>query len=185
VYADKNEAESVNGLSVDLLSYGDERARVEDRVLDAVRGCDAVVAHGAAFDKQWVSLPAELPWVCSCDDIEWPRKSSSRSLAAIALAHGVGVLDAHRAGADVATMVRLFERVHDMGTDLASMLALAMRPKALFAVADRGFDAARNQKAKELGFRWNAEAKRWERRMTAEQSASMPFAVTEVEAGAT
>lgn len=178
--AASNEAEAVNGLAVDLLAYGDDPSRVVEHAREVVRGCDAVVAHGAAFDRQWVPIEG-IPWICSCDDIEWPRKSSTRSLAALALAHGVGVLDAHRAGTDVSTLVRLFERVHEMGVDLRAMLEKAMIPKCLFAVADRTYDEARNAKAKELGFRWNPDARRWERRMTTEQAAAMPFAVEQVQ----
>ena len=60
---------------------------------------DAVLAHNAAFDRQWFGrgeLPAlEAPWICSMEDIRWPAERGLRttpSVRDLALAYGVPVV---------------------------------------------------------------------------------------------
>jgi DNA polymerase-3 subunit epsilon len=72
-----------------------------------VDACEAVVAHNAAFDRQWFGhgeLPAlERPWICSMEDIRWPPDRQLRatpSVRDLALAHAVPVWAAHRALTD-------------------------------------------------------------------------------------
>lgn len=140
---------------------------------------DAIVAHNADFDRQWFSEPIqEKGWICSCDDIEWPRHSESRSLAAVALAHGVGVVHAHRALSDVMTLVHLFERAAELA-DVSAMLAKAARPKKTYR-AHVSYET--NQLAKERGFRWNPDRKMWLRRVAIEDAANneWPFKLEEV-----
>lgn len=189
VRGETNEAEEINGIPAELLSLGDERESVMRMVHSiAVRESSAIVAHGADFDRQWFTPEIQkLPWICSCEDIVWPKRSPSRALSAVAIAHGVGVVDAHRAGPDVATLVRLFERVHEMGTDVAAMLAHASRPKVLVAADtpkpwDIGKDEYEAIKAsiKDAGFRWDDPSKTWQRRMVREDIGTLPFAVREV-----
>jgi DNA polymerase-3 subunit epsilon len=138
------------------------------------------VAHNADFDRAWFPLHVQnaAPWACSCNDIEWLRPSASRGLTALALAHGVGVVAAHRALDDVMTLARLFERAAEIGGDVPAMLAKAMRPKGTFVVAGTNFDEARNALAKAAGFRW--EKPHWMRRMAREDVTALPFAVREV-----
>lgn len=152
------------------------------QVLDiASREADCFVAHHSAFDRAWFPLDVQnvAPWVCSCDDIAWPRPSTSRSLTAIALAHGVGVTRAHRALDDVLTLAALFDRVAE-SHDVEAMLVRAMRPKAIYEVADRTFSEERNALAKSAGFRWDAPTKSWRKSMAREDAGALPFAVKEV-----
>ncbi len=143
---------------------------------------DVLAAHQADFDRAWFPLFVQnaVPWICTLEDIKWPHRSTSRALTAIALAHGVGVVRAHRAMDDVLTLAALFDRAAELGEDLEAMLAHAMRPKARFAVADTTFDEARNVLAKEHGFRW--EKPNWIRAMAIADTASLPFAVRQVTA---
>lgn len=136
-----------------------------------------IVAWNADFDRAW--FPAQeqaLPWVDAMD-LEWPRRPTSRGLAATALAHGVGVVTAHRAAPDVMTMVALFDRARELGADLGAMVAKGLRPRARFQ-ALVSFDD--RDKAKAEGFRWEAETKRWLRTMAIEDAAALPFATREV-----
>lgn len=97
-------------------------------------------------------------------------------LVHLALAHGVPVFTAHRALADVDTLVRTFQAAAKM-TDVSAMLARAMRPKvhvqALVSFDDR-------EKAKSSGFAWGPTTKMWTRRMASEDVASLPFKTKEI-----
>lgn len=177
IKAPSNEAFVVNGIPVELVR--DDYAvdpRSLDKVLHSlVEFSDAIVAHNAAFDSQWLPDLGK-PWVCTCDDIEFPKPSMSKSLTSIALAHGVGVVHAHRALSDVMTLVALFDRVRE-NHDLASILSRGLRPKKLVA-AVLPYD--RKDEAKALGFRWQAETKQWTKRVAVEDIPSLGFDVKEV-----
>lgn len=181
VQAPSNAAIAVNGIPEGILSRGVERAEVMRQVYAvAIKECSVLVAHNAEFDRAWFAPEIErLNWVCSCDDIEWPRKTTSRSLTALALAHGVGVVSAHRALDDVLTLVRLFERAAELGADLPAMLARAQRPKgryqALVSYDDR-------ELAKAAGFHWDGTTKAWIRTMAKDDVSALGFKVREVRA---
>lgn len=178
VHSRENRAFVVNGIPVELVS--DETATEHPgytiKMLgDAAAGCQAVVAHNAAFDRRWFA-DLGLPWICTCDDVEWPKPSTSRSLVAVALAHGVGVVHAHRALSDVMTLVALFDRVRE-NHDLGAMLTRAMRPKKLVA-AVLPYD--RKDEAKAKGFRWQPESKQWTKSVFVDDIATLGFDVKEV-----
>jgi DNA polymerase-3 subunit epsilon len=113
------------------------------------------------------------------DDVTWPRASTSQSLIAIALAHGVGVSHAHRALTDCDILARLLERVAETH-DVEAMLVKAMRPKKKYR-AMVSFDT--NQLAKERGFRWSPEEKIWWRKFVPEDvpGLQLPFELQEVD----
>ena len=138
------------------------------------------MAHRAEFDRGFIAasapgLAARMPWVCSKFDIEWPHSKPGASCVEMALAHGVPVVSAHRALTDCMLIANTLASV---GEQVPALLARAMRPRAVFAVRDTSFDAARNELAKANGFRW--EKPHWIRRMAVEDAASLPFAVREV-----
>jgi len=180
--AETNAAEAVNGIPVALVREHPHASNVHmtnQWVRAWATEADCIVAHNAAFDSQWFEDDVQaLPWVCSCDDLEWPRASTSRSLTALALAHGVGVVSAHRALDDVLTLTRLFERAGEMSADVSAMLTRGMRPKGRYAVSATDFSEARNALAKAAGFRW--EKPHWVRRMAREDVAGLPFDVKEL-----
>lgn len=181
--AASNEAEAVNGIPTALVSshpHATDMKLTESWVLGWAKEADAIVAHGE-FDRKWFGEQIQsLMWIDSCDDIEWPRPSTSRSLVALALAHGVGVSYAHRALVDVMTLVQLFERAAEM-TDVAAMLAKAARPRKTYR-AHVSYET--NALAKERGFRWNPDRKMWVRRLAVEDATSKewPFKLEEVAA---
>lgn len=142
----------------------------------------AILAYNAAFDRAWMPYAVQnvAPWVCACDDIAWPKASASKSLLAVAHAHGVQIGTLHRATDDVLLVARLLERSAELGHDIDAMLAKAMRPKVLVEVAERGFDEARNALCKAHAFRWDAPTKSWRRSIARDDLASLPFRVVEV-----
>ena len=73
---------------------------------------DFVVAHNASFDRQFVErlMPAfrRRTWLCSLYGIDWRAKGfADRSLEQLARAHEIKVSQAHRAHADVETLLTL------------------------------------------------------------------------------
>jgi DNA polymerase-3 subunit epsilon len=137
-----------------------------------VECADVIVAHNTQFDHArldgyWHSKP----WVCTQDDFRWPRQTKEReSLVSLALAHGIGVSEVHRALNDCLLIAALFDRADD----LQSLFEFAMRPKAMF-VALVSYDD--RDLAKKAGFRWNEPGyeRMWVRRMAIADAAALPF----------
>lgn len=174
------EAWAINGISQHLVDAHGEHPDMLNEFVNGHPRC--VLAHQADFDQKWVGVNLRrLPWVCTRDDIEWPRKTAmgSGSLEKLAIAHGVGILPGHRAIHDVLTIVRVLEEVHSRGFSLDDLITRALRPKATFqAMVSYG----NNQLARDAGFRWEGDTKRWLRTMAVEDGASLcfPFDVREV-----
>lgn len=160
LWADSNDAEPVNRIPVSALLESPDPAEVWPLVRLAAERADVIVAHRAEFDQGFVppELAAIRPWVCSKFHIAWPCGKHGDGLVSLALAHGIGVVSAHRALTDVDMLTRLFQRVHSMGVDLSAMVGLAMRPRtklqALVKYDDR-------EKAKAAGFSWDGTRRVW------------------------
>lgn len=178
-HAPHNDAVAVNGIPADLLLLQEAPERTRATVQAWSGQADAIVAHNASFDMRW--LPGlEKPWICSMDDIEWPRPCGSKSLIAMALSLGVGVVAAHRALDDCMTLARMFDRAAEL-TDLNVMLERAAKPRAVFE-ACTSYD--QNALVKAAGFRWDAENKKWKRRMAVDETANLGFKVKQLEGAA-
>ncbi len=175
VRAPENPAEAINGIPPALLEHGISLRDVHLEVAAWAQGADAIGAHGD-FDKQWFP-DLGRPWIDTCWDLDWPRASSaeSRKVHALCLAHGLAVIDAHRALPDCQLLARLLERVGELGHDVAEMLRRAMRPKVKVMADHRGFDANLNQQYKAAGFRWDPDRKRWWRMLAVEDVDALPF----------
>lgn len=183
ICGESNEAEAINRIPVAALGVaraaGHAWARLGD-LIDTATGPAVFMAHRAEFDRGFVdaAVADRLPWVCSKFDAEWPCSKLGSSCVEMALAHGVPVVSAHRALTDCMLIAKTLENVQSSGADLPAILARAMRPRAVFAVRDTSFSAARNELAKANGFRW--EKPNWIRRMAIEDAASLPFEVREM-----
>lgn len=192
VRSENNPAAAVNRISEELVRIAPEPAVAWSRVGRLAKDADAIVAHGADFDRRFVPAgdPAlALPWICSMEDLEWPcgektaeGMSMRSSLVKLALAHGLGVSHAHRAAVDVDLLARLFSRVGDLAAygaapDLTTMLLRGLRPKARFQAL---VPFERKDEAKVRGFEWEPETKRWLRTMAIEDAGGLPFEVRRV-----
>ena len=174
--ADSNDAFYVNRIPVDALKDAAEPDKVWPFVHALAARADVIVAHRASFDRQFVPELGK-PWVCSKFDIKWPGKKSGEHLVHLALAYGVGVVNAHRAMADVDMMTRIFMHVHEREQcGLIWLLRQAMRPKQRY-VALVSYD--NRQLAKDNGFEWNAQTREWIGYLPPEDAASLPFSVRE------
>lgn len=178
-----NPAQHVNGIPA-VVSRLEQPWRSGLTCFEAmVAGADAVLAHNAAFDRQWFGigdLPVlAKPWICSMEDIRWPPERQLRptpSVRDLALAYGVPVWAAHRALTDCIYLVQVFQRCNE----LESLLQVALEPRRLVR-ARLSYDE--RQLAKDAGFRWNEPVpKAWSRRLSEREIAALPFAVDPVEA---
>jgi DNA polymerase-3 subunit epsilon len=128
-----NAAEAVNGIAP-ALTQRTQPWQAGLACFEAmVEAADLLLAHNAAFDKQWFglgSLPAlNKPWLCSMEDIRWPQDRQLRSTPSVrdlALAYGVPVWAAHRALTDCIYLAQVFERC----VDLEDLLVHAMEPRS-------------------------------------------------------
>lgn len=174
VDAPSNAAHHVNRIPPTALAEGASAASVWERLSAWLDRADALVAHGADFDRKFAPAGWDKgkPWICSMTDIEWPQHSSSRSLVSILLQHGLGVSHAHRALTDCEMIARLLERCHEMGHDVRDMLCRGARDKGLFQAVVSYDD---REKAKACGFTWDKAASRWTRRVALEDVSAFPF----------
>ncbi|MBL6802139.1 MAG: 3'-5' exonuclease [Synechococcus sp. BS307-5m-G38] len=147
-----------------------------------VAAADVVVAHNAAFDRQWFGhgqLPAiHCPWLCTMEDLRWPADRQLRSRPSVrdlALAYGVPVWSAHRALTDCIYLAEVFARCDD----LEQMLRLGMEPRRLMRARVSYED---RHLAREAGFRWNDPVKgAWTRRLSERETTSLGFPVVPVD----
>jgi DNA polymerase-3 subunit epsilon len=177
-----NPAEAINGIpaAVTRLPQPTEAALALFAAL--VAAADAVVAHHAAFDRQWFghgALPAlTIPWICSMEDIRWPAELQLRanpSLRDLALAHGVPVWAAHRALTDCDYLVHVFQRC----AQLEALLVAAQEPRELYRAR---LSYSERHLAREAGFRWNEPvAGAWSRRLSKREAEALSFPVLPVE----
>jgi DNA polymerase-3 subunit epsilon len=182
--ADNSEASKINHIHPDLMqaAYGREAAAVWRAMESMGRRADAALAHNSDFDKGWVPtdhLIAQLPWIDTCYGVDWPLQSKkSGTLINLALEHGLGVVDPHRALSDCLLIARLLTRCGELGHDVHAMLDRGLRPmktfKALVSYEQR-------ESAKEAQFRWQPKQKIWTRKMAVEDAQSLPFRVEAIE----
>ena len=180
---ERNPAQPVNGIAAEVTRI-DQPVETALRLFeDLVASADAVVAHNAAFDRQWFGiggLPAiERPWICSMEDIRWPEERRLRatpSVRDLALAYGVPVWAAHRALTDCIYLAQVFERC----TDLEMLLQHALEPRLLYRAV---LAYSERHLAKAAGFRWNQPLPgAWSRRLSAREAAGLGFEVIPVPA---
>ncbi len=172
---DGNAAESINRIPAAALADVPAWDHAWSPIGGMLATAGAIIAHNAEFDRGFVprDLLEALPWVCSKNDLEWPKQEKpGMSLVSLALAHDLGVATAHRAMADCDLLARLFTRSRELGADLGAMLARGLRPKASF-VALVPFE--RKDEAKAAGFQWDAAKRQWLRTMAIEDAAALPF----------
>jgi DNA polymerase-3 subunit epsilon len=188
VKAPHNDAFPINGIPFEAIEEHGINPEDANKRLDAwLQRGDVIVAHNALFERGFIeprcATATTKPWVCTQDDVDWPRKSPDQKLTSIMLAHGLGVSHAHRALTDCEMIARLFDRSAELMMPTRTLLERAMRPKALFAMVSPRFDADKNAQAKAAGFRWDAIVpKRWARRIALEDvdTLDLPFEIERV-----
>ena len=141
---------------------------------------DYAVAHNADFDRKWFgdggSLPAlELRWICTMDDVKWPRntKRGRPSVVSLALDYGVPVWAAHRALTDCVYLAEVMKRE----PDLKQLLIEALEPRKVY-VAMLPYE--KRQQCKDAGFVWDQiVAKAWASKLSPSEAEQLEFPVRE------
>ena len=184
---EENAAEHVNRISPELTIRGVPLMSPMMSAFNAMVGeADYAVAHNAAFDSQWfvqwsseeyLMPPLGLKWICTMDDVRWPKstKRGRPSVTSLALDYGVPVWSAHRALTDCVYLAEIMKRE----PRLRSLLVKALEPRKVF-VAEVPY--ARRQECKDAGFLWNQIVPRaWAKKMRASEAEALSFPVAETE----
>ena len=177
-----NAAKAVNGIEASLTQQPhpwQQGLQCFEALLDAA---DLVVAHNAAFDRQWFGLdplpPIHKPWLCTMEDIRWPADRQLRpnpSVRDLALAYAVPVWAAHRALTDCIYLAQVFERC----SDLELLLEQGLEPRRLYRAR---LSYEERHQAREAGFRWNQPVTgAWSRKLSEREAALLPFPVVPVD----
>jgi len=180
IRSETNEAEAINRIPVAALRDARDADSVWRTVSAIAASADVIVAHRAEFDRQFVpaSLRDGKPWACSKFEIEWPLAKTGEHLVHLALAHGIGIVSAHRALTDVDILSRLLTRVAELGHSLPTLVERALRPKvrvrAMVSYDDR-------EMAKAAGFQWDGASKLWTRTMFVDDVPKLSFQAAVVE----
>lgn len=176
-----NAAEAINGIAAAVSQLEQPWREALRCFLAMVAAADGILAHNAAFDRQWFGrglLPAlDKPWICSMDDIPWPPGRQLRpapSVRDLAIAFGVPVWAAHRALTDCTYLVQVLQRCDDLET----LLQAAQEPRRLYRAQ---LSYSERHQAKAAGFRWNDPVQgAWTKRLSEREVSTLPFPVNPV-----
>ena len=135
-----------------------------DRLERLLASADVRIAHSAAFDIGFVEnlMPglAAAAWACSMRDFDWPAAGFDGAKLGYLLTQIGRFNDAHRAMADVVTLLHLLaHRLHDGATVLGRLLERAARSTLRIEATGAGFDKRAGLKSR--GYGWDARAKVW------------------------
>lgn len=169
---DENPVERINGIRAEMTQGVGEAVREQALALVQVLAghADAYVAHNAAFDSKWLPELTGRPWICTMEDVRWPRaKKGHPSVMSLALDYGVPVWAAHRALTDCTYLAQVMERE----PELERLFKAAMEPREYY-VSLLPYD--RRQECKDAGFVWDRQVPRaWSKKLSASEAAALPF----------
>lgn len=153
--------EDVRGRTIDL-----------DRLERLLAGADVRVAHSASFDIAFIEnlMPglAGASWACSMNDVDWLSTGfDGRKLGHLLMQTG-RFNDAHRAMADVISLLHLLaHRLDDGRTVLGQLLENAATPSLRIEATGAPFDRRGVLKAR--GYRWDPRVRVWWSEITADE----------------
>ena len=165
----ENPQEHINKISVCASNVSESVDLIRSEVSSLFSGMfswsDYLIAHNAAFDKQWRTGIHEIdfwfqekPWLCTLNDFVWPHNSKPSNLINTALNHGIGVTKAHRALSDCQLIAELFDRTEDLQGLFELAIARSNEPRYM-VIAQVSFE--QKDLAKNAGFYWNPDGKLW------------------------
>ena len=159
----------------DYALRSDEIGRALERLALIIKKADFLMAHNgtkydkpmleAMFDRYNVQMPSKT-WIDTQIDIEYPKKITHKSMAALEHAHGFINPFPHRAVTDVLSMLKIASHY-----DYTRMAKLAQSPKVKIVAELRApnwkdrsqvekFNAIKNKVAR-ARFQWDPNDKKW------------------------
>jgi DNA polymerase III subunit epsilon len=165
-----------------LESWGNDRHTIPlvlSKLADLIDKASFLMAHNAhQYDRPMLealfrrfgkTLP-EKTWICSMEDIEYPSKITTKSMAGLEHAHGFINPFPHRAVTDVLSMLKIASHY-----DYDRMAMLAQSPRVTIVAKLEApnwrnreeveqFNRIKNKVAK-ARFRWDAQDKVWTKRV--------------------
>jgi DNA polymerase-3 subunit epsilon len=145
--------DNLSGQSIDL-----------DRLQRLIAGADVRIAHNCRFDIAFLEslMPGlvGLSWACSAEEFDWLCAGfDGRKLAHLLMQCG-WFNAAHRAMADVISLLHVLgHRLPDGGTILGALLDRAARQTVRVEATGAPFDKRSYLKGR--GYRWDPRAKTW------------------------
>ena len=179
--SETNDAERVNQIRPELTRSAPQSVEAAITAFYAMaREADYAVAHNAEFDRKWFVDGGRLPslglrWICTMDDVRWPRntKRGRPSVMSLALDYGVPVWAAHRALTDCVYLAEVMKRE----PDLPRLLIEALEPRKVY-VAMLPYE--KRQQCKDAGFEWDRVVpKAWARKLRPSEAEQLGFPVRE------
>ena len=113
-----NEAQHINGIEPALTAIAYPTTDYHDVLMGMANHSQAIVAHNAPFDKQFVDLHFPqlntLRWICTQRDFPWPCRLARKRLQDVCEGMGVPYVNAHRALSDTMFLVECFNKVDNL-----------------------------------------------------------------------
>jgi DNA polymerase III subunit epsilon len=163
---DGNPAQAVNGIDPRLSQMIDPEPFV--RVAEMMAGwADYPMAFNADFDRGFMEslIPSVKgrTWLCARNDFDWLPgwTARPRSQIDLALAMGIGVIHAHRAGDDVRTLAACLDRLGDRLVPVVTGAIERSQSPQMVLLAQVSYDD--RQQARSAGFWWDGDRRRWVR----------------------
>ena len=178
---DCNPARHINNISPEITQAGKTLMPTMISVFyEMASEADYIVAHNAQFDKKWFIesqglFPLGAHWICSMQDIRWPRntKRGSPSVVSLALDYGVPVWSAHRALTDCVYLAEVMKRE----PELQRIVKESLEPSKIY-ISLLPYEL--RQQCKDAGFTWNnLVPKKWAKKMRESEIKTLGFQVAE------
>jgi DNA polymerase-3 subunit epsilon len=135
-----------------------------DRLERRLHSADVLIAHNAKFDIAFIEalVPgiAGAAWACSANDVDWTEAGFDGAKLGHLLMQAGWFNTAHRAMADVVSLIHLLaHRLPGGHTVLSMLLDRAAQPTIRIEATGAPFDRRGVLKAR--GYRWDAHARVW------------------------
>ena len=162
------EVQRVTGLNAKMINeWGLGLVQIKHKLLTMMAASEYLVAHNAPFDRgflrrelirispEYIGVLNDLKWVDTRTDLPLRayEKGKSASLGYMAADHGFLNPFPHRAVTDVLTMMKLFSEY--------SSTEIFERADSPTLEVEAVVDFHQKDFAKEAGFQWNGERKKW------------------------
>lgn len=176
-----NPARHVNKIAPEITQAGEQVMPSMIRSFyEMASHADYILAHNASFDKKWFGegqglFALDVPWICTMEDIRWPRSSKKGrpSVVSLALDYGVPVWSAHRALTDCIYLAEIMKRE----PALKQAIKESLEPKKVY-ISMLPYES--RQQCKDAGFTWDKLVPRkWAKKMRESEAKTIGFQISE------